>query len=111
VNFGFDGFCFTREGEQIGSNGGQKSAQQMFGGVQGTLPAAGPAPMPPGVPAAPQYAAPPAVPTPGAPSQAPQYAAPPAAPVAPAPGAYAPPPMPPVGAPAGAVGLPPIPGR
>jgi hypothetical protein len=130
VNFGFDGFCFTREGEQIGSNGGQKSAQQMFGGVQGSLPASGGAPMPPGVPAAPIaptmapppiYAAPPAAPVapPASPApiapQAPQYAPP--APQAPAPTYAAPPaapgpqysapPMPP-GAPAG---LPPFPGR
>jgi hypothetical protein len=37
VNFGFDGFCFTREGERIGSSG-QKSATQMFGNIAGTVP-------------------------------------------------------------------------
>lgn len=37
VNFGFDGFCFTREGEAIGSSG-PRSAAQMFGGVAGMVP-------------------------------------------------------------------------
>lgn len=132
VNFGFDGFCFTREGERIGSNGGQKSAQQMFGGVQGSLPAAGvPAPL---APTNPTIAPAPAIPTtisaPPSPAlvapQAPQYGSPmpPAAPVVPyhdngtpnaayaappaAPG-YTPPPMPPAAP--GAPGLPPFPGR
>jgi hypothetical protein len=101
VNFGFDGFCFTREGDLIGASSGPKSAQDMFGGVQGALPAA-PAP----VPAAAAPIAPP--PAPAAPSPAPQYAAPPS-PVAAAPSGYAPPPMPPV-APAPSA-LPPFPGR
>lgn len=37
VNFGFDGFCFTREGEAIGASG-PRSAAQMFGGVAGMVP-------------------------------------------------------------------------
>lgn len=44
VNFGFDGFLFTREGEAIG-NGGDKApppASQMFGSVAGVAVAAAP---------------------------------------------------------------------
>ena len=128
VNFGFDGFCFTREGEAIGSSG-PKSAAQMFAGL-GVMPAPGGAAMPPlpgGAPSVAPPAAPPAAPV-----------APPVAPVAPPVAAPIPPapPAPPAGAPplppempgaapnipaavhhmpppppAGAPALPPIPGR
>jgi hypothetical protein len=101
VNFGFDGFLFTREGEAIGASG-PRSTAQMFGGMAGTAvsaAAAGPSvapavqmpgqtqyappvaplapPMPPAAPAAPPMppAAPPAPPTMPAPPLAP--AAPP----------------------------------
>lgn len=101
VNFGFDGFLFTREGERIGSTG-QRSAAQMFGSVAGMAPQA--APLPPG--------AGPALP-PAMPGQAPNIPAtitmapPVAAPAAPpAPGVQMAPPPPPAMA-----GLPPIPGR
>jgi hypothetical protein len=118
VNFGFDGFCFTREGELIGSSGAPKSAAQMFGGVTGnmapgaagpapTMPAPIPAPVaPPPAPAPVAQAAPMAAPVaPVAPAPAPQYAA--APPVAPAAPQYAPPPA----MPSAPAGLPPIPGR
>lgn len=98
VNFGFEGFCFTREGEAIGSSG-PKSATQMFGNLPGV-----------GAPVAGQVA-----PTAHAPFNAagpmPTHAAPPVAPVAPPPmpthaaAPIAPPP------PAAAMALPPIPGR
>lgn len=112
VNYGFDGFCFTRPGEAIGSSG-PKSTAQMFGGVAGTVVQPAPVPAAPGAPAAPQYAPlPPAAPAPQA------YAPPPAAPMPPqvqappmapaAPQGYAPPPMPPA-VPAGVPGLPPLP--
>lgn len=106
VNFGFDGFCFTREGERIGGAGGPKSTQQMFGGLPVASTAA---PMPP-VLGAPVYAQPGAV-THASPAIAPP---PPTAPIVapPAPQyALAPvggPPMPPV---APSAGLPPFPGR
>lgn len=111
VNFGFDGFCFTREGDAIGSSG-PRSVGQMFGGVAGMVPqstpvAPGAAPLPgngsahphPPMPPPATPVAPPAPPSPA--SQ--QYAAPPAPPMAPAAGM---PPLP--GAPAG---LPPLPVR
>ncbi len=88
VNFGFDGFCFTREGDAIGSSG-PRSAAQMFGGLAGTV--------------APAAAAPGAVAPP-----LPGIAAPVAAPVAAPPMA---PPLPGPGAAPVAAGLPPIPGR
>ena len=51
VNFGFDGFLFTREGERIGNSSGPKSAAQMFANVAGmaatlapAAPIAGPGP-------------------------------------------------------------------
>lgn len=100
VNFGFEGFCFTRAGEAIGSSG-PRSAAQMFGSVAGTaapaapaMPGAGAAPAapPPVAPAAPAPAAPPMLPA-AAPSIAP--AAPPA--------------MPPM--PAAPAGMPPLPQR
>lgn len=126
VNFGLDCVIFTRPGERIGSQGGPRTATQMYGAIAGMVtpspaPMAPAAPMVPAAPVAPQYAAaPPVAPTmaPPPPSPAPQYAAAPAAP--PAPGAYAPPPMPPVGEPPmppaapvapSAPGLPPFPGR
>jgi hypothetical protein len=100
VSYGFDGFCFTREGELIGNNSGPRSVGQMFSGVAGMVPqsapvapgavAPGPAPLPPAAPA-PTYASPVAPVAPPAPT----YAAPPPAP-----------PMPPA-----AVGLPPLPVR
>lgn len=113
VNFGFDGFCFTREGEAIGSSG-PRSAAQMFGGVAGMVPQS--APLPPGavVPGSlPQMAQPaPHMPAPAAPPMPPQQYAP--NPMPPLPGAvpvqpqgYAPPPMPPQ-VPSG---LPPLPVR
>jgi hypothetical protein len=130
VNFGFDGFCFTREGERIGGAGGPKSTQQMFGAL---APVAAPSALPPGMPA-PAPSAPPMAPAapPAAPA-APTYqaspaiappppAAPPVAPVAPVAVAPAPqyapapvaaggPPMPPMAPAASAPGLPPFPGR
>jgi hypothetical protein len=118
INFGFDGFCFTREGEAIGSSG-PRSAAQMFGNVAGmaapgaVVPSAGPVGMPP-VPGAVPPAAPVAAPVASPPvyaapvppvAAAPVYAAaPPVAPVAP------PPPAPAMAMP-GLPGLPPIPGR
>lgn len=120
VDYGFDGFLFTRPGEPIGSSG-PRSAEQMFGGV--AVPAApaasppqpGPAtyapspPLAPAAPAAPVYAPPPAAPAPAM-AYAPPPGAPPAAPQPPAappmpPAAPAAPPMPP-GVPGG---LPPFP--
>lgn len=76
VNYGFDGFCFTREGDAIGSSG-PKPVEQMFAGVAGMV-------APPGPPVLPTSA--------GAPvSSAPAYSAPPpVAPVAPAPPMAAP---------------------
>lgn len=100
VNFGYEGVLYTRPGEAIGSSG-PRSANQMFGGVAGTVaaPALGPANV--GAGPAPGYAPPqPVAPMP------PQVQAPPMAPAAPQ--AYAPPPMPP-SVPAGAPGLPPLP--
>lgn len=121
VNFGFDGFCFTREGERIGGAGGPKTTAQMFGSIAPPAPVGGP-PMP-GMPTVQSAPAPaPLPPTNPVVAPAPQYAPPPAAPVAPAPAptyAAAPPvapvggpPMPPM-APAApsAPGLPPFPGR
>lgn len=104
VNFGFDGFCFTRPGDAIG-NSGPRSAEQMFGGVAGTV--AAPAPAMPGVgatpamPAAPQSYAP-------QPPMPPQTYAPPLAPVAPV-APVGPPPVPMAPAP-GLPALPPLPG-
>ena len=95
VNFGFDGFCFTREGERIGASG-PRSAAQMFGGVAGMVPqstalpgvvsqaAPGPAPLPPAAPVQ-TYA-------PVAPAAPPAPPLPPAVPLAPV--APPPPPMP-----------------
>lgn len=126
VNFGFDGFLFTREGERIGNNSGPRSAAQMFGNVAGmvpnsnmpsggqvptaapgmppSLPPAAPAPVaaPPMQPGAPAIGLPanmPPLPSPSGPATV-GYA-PPVAPVAP------PPPAPAMVMP----GLPPIPGR
>lgn len=105
LNFGFDGFCFTREGEAIGSSG-PRSAEQMFGGLAPggvvAAPVAAPPPMP-GAPVAPQAAmAPAAAPQPQA-YAPPMPGAPTGAPVAPQ---AAPPPMPGAAAPS----LPPMPG-
>lgn len=102
VNFGFDGFCFTREGEAIGATG-PRSTEQMFGGVAGTV-----APVPGGAPPLPPAAAaPPSPPTAPSPSLAPAppaassspplpptHAAPPTAPLPPGP-----PPLPPASPP------------
>jgi hypothetical protein len=62
VNFGFDGFLFTREGERIGSTG-QRSAAQMFAGVAGMVAPAPGLPGGQGMAAAP--GTPPLPPTPG----------------------------------------------
>jgi len=61
VNFGFDGFCFTREGEPIGNTTGPKPVDQMFAGVAAMVPATAPggAPMPP----LPPVSSPPIAPT------------------------------------------------
>lgn len=83
VNFGFDGFLFTREGERIGNNAGPKSAAQMFGSVAGTVANSN---------MGGQGAAPVASGMPSAPPVAPTTAYAPAAPIAPA----APPPSPPM---------------
>lgn len=111
VNFGFDGFCFTREGDAIGSSG-PRSVGQMFGGVAGMVPHSAPAA--PGAVAAPLPPTNPAVaPAPGIPAPA-TYAqpAPPAMPMAAAPlPPVAAPVAPPPPAPPGMPGLPPIPGR
>lgn len=122
VNFGFDGFCFTREGEAIGSSG-PRSAASMFAGVAGMVPPTaatmpGAVPLPGAPPAAPVAAPlPPTNPavaaTPSIPAAV-TYAppAPPAAPVAPAaPAAPPTPPAPQYAAPPLPGGLPPIPGR
>lgn len=115
INYGFDGFLFTREGEAIGSSG-PRSATQMFGSVAGMV-----APNAPAMPYTGAPTAPPAMPTaPVAPSAAvapqPTYAAPPAAPVSPqptyaAPASPAPPaaPMPTYAAPPVAPMTPPAP--
>jgi hypothetical protein len=83
VNFGFDGFCFTREGDAIGSSG-PRSAAQMFGGLAGTVaPAAaapgavGMPPLPPGGAVAAPVAAPLPPPAPLAPPMAPSAGMPP----------------------------------
>ena len=47
VNFGFDGFLFTREGERIGNSSGPKSAAQMFGNIAPPAPAGAPVAVPP----------------------------------------------------------------
>lgn len=70
VNFGFDGFCFTREGDPIGSTG-PRSTEQMFG----SLPVSSVAP-----PLPPTHAAPPVAPV-AAPPLPP--ASPPTAPLPP----------------------------
>jgi hypothetical protein len=131
ASFGFDGFCFTREGEAIGQSG-PRSVESMFGGVAGMVPK-GQAPMPPGVPqgtgvplqqhipdmrgiSSTPYAAPPMPPV--APAAPPMPPAPPAAPpLPPGPPTHyappAPPPMPPLPGAAPmphAGGLPPMPG-
>lgn len=130
INFGFDGFCFTREGDLIGSTG-PKTASQMFGNLGAVAPGApavGPAPGLPATnpavapaPAMPAAVTMPAAPAlPGAPNVAAggminamnQMAPPPLPGAAPA----APGPAIPNGAPAMAIaaglpGLPPIPGR
>jgi len=101
VNFGFDGVCFTRPGEKIGSSGA-KSVSQMFGGVGASVGVGMAAAAPPVIPNAPGIAG--VAPQPPGPGSAPM---PPAATVAPAPPlAPMPPPAPGVGAPAM-----PIPGR
>ena len=97
VDFGFNGICFTRPGEKIGSSGA-KSIQSMFGGVGAAVGAGMAAAQPPGT----APAAPPAGTAPMPPAAAP--VAPPAAPVAPvappappaAPIAAAAPPAPPL---------------
>lgn len=114
INFGFDGFCFTREGEAIGSSG-PRSAAQMFGSVAGmaapgaAMPGAGPA-LPPMTPGQPAPYVPTTITAPAAPAS--PVAAPAAPPAPPMPAAavvaappVAPPPAPPM------PGLPPIPGR
>lgn len=94
VNFGFDGFCFTREGEAIGSSG-PRSVEQMFGGIAGTVAPGGALPV-----GLPTVAAPPSAPSlpPSAPAIAPPAMAPSATVTAPMPTVSAPPspPMPPV---------------
>jgi hypothetical protein len=111
VSFGFDGFCFTREGELIGNNSGPRSAAQMFGSVAGmaapgaAMPGAGPS-LPPTNPAVAPAPTMPTTITYEPPAAPPAPPAPPAAPSAPV-YAAAPPP-PPAMVPAG---LPPIPGR
>lgn len=60
VNFGFEGFLFTREGELIG-NSGPRTAQQMFGGV--ALPPGAGMGAAPQVPQQPQQYAPPMPPS------------------------------------------------
>lgn len=121
INFGFEGVLFSKPGEQIGSSGGPKSAQQMFGtvapvGQMAAPPMAAPS-TPPGIPAAPPMAPAPASP---APQYAPVAPPPAAAPVAPAPTYAAAPPVAPAGGPPmppmapvapSAPGLPPFPGR
>jgi hypothetical protein len=107
VNFGFDGFCFTREGERIGNSSGPRSAAQMFAGLAVMAAPAAPLPGGQGMAAAPGM--PPLPPT-TAQTVMPNGAvmAPPAAPLPPA--APMAPPPPPATAMA-APGLPPIPGR
>lgn len=119
VNFGFDGFCFTREGERIGGAGGPKTTAQMFGSlapVASAAPGMPPVPGAPVAPAAPGATLPPVAPppvapaAPVAPAPAPQYAPnPPGVPAAPT--GYGAPPMPPVASVVSAPGLPPFPGR
>lgn len=95
IGFGFDGFCFTREGEAIGGSG-QKSADQMFSGV---------VPQQAGVPPVPTAAS-------AAPVTAPPVTAPYATATAPMPMASAPPLAPSsIAPPPGLPALPPIPGR
>ncbi len=87
VKFGYEGVCYTRQGEVIG-NSGPKSTQAMFGALGGTIapPAAPGAPVAPGAPRPPGPAAPtaalaplpPMPPVPGAP-RPPGPPAPPAA--------------------------------
>lgn len=64
VNFGFDGFLFTREGEAIGNGGGggPRSASQMFGGLGFSVAASAPAAAAPVAPQAPAAPAAPALP-------------------------------------------------
>jgi hypothetical protein len=105
IGWGFDGFCFTREGEAIGSSG-PRPVEQMFAGVAAMVPQGGQ-----GVPPLPPSAAPPLAPA--APT-APHAVAPATAPM-PTASAVPPsnpplPPMPPMPSAAGAPPLP-IPGR
>lgn len=114
INYGFDGFCFTRDGEAIGQSG-PRSAAQMFGGVAGMVPQStalpgvvGQAgPLPPMVPGQPAPNVPAVI------TMAPQVQQfapplPPAAPLAPAAPPPPPPPMPHMAAPSN---LPPLPVR
>jgi hypothetical protein len=115
VNFGFDGFLFTREGERIGNSSGPRSAAQMFASVAGmvansSMPTGGQAPAAPvanGLPPAPPTA-PVAAPMPPQPGYAPPA---PPAPVAAPPMAPAAPPLPPGAMAAAPAGLPPLPTR
>lgn len=100
TNFGFDGFCFTREGDAIGSTG-PRSVEQMFAGVAGMVPSTGAPPLPtaaapPLAPSAPTAPSAPVAPAPTATA----YAAPPssgpaAPPLPPMPNAAPMPPLPP----------------
>lgn len=62
IGFGFDGFCFTREGEAIGSSG-PIPVEQMFAGVAGRAPTASPPAAAPPLPPAAPVASPPLAPT------------------------------------------------
>jgi hypothetical protein len=82
IGFGFDGFCFTREGEAIGSTG-PRPVEQMFAGVAGMT---GPAPQAPSAPLPPAtHAAPPSPPAAAAPSPPLPPGLPPLPPAPPAP--------------------------
>lgn len=123
VNWGFDGFLFTREGERIGNAGGPKSAAQMFGSVAGMVansnmpgghaPVAPPAGAPSLPPAMPPVQNNPVTTITYAPPAPPAAApvAPPPAPPAPSAPVYAAAPPPPPAPGMVPAGLPPIPGR
>lgn len=92
INFGFDGFMFTREGDAIGS-AGPRPADQMFGGSAPASAAGGVAFPTSSAPLSPSAAPAPALPVVAS------------APLAPVAASHSSPPMPPMPA------LPPLPGR
>lgn len=83
IGFGFEGVKKTRDGDPIGGGGGQRSAQDMFGGTPSGTPTGYGAPQVATPPLPAGYGTPAANPTYGAPTAPPpqpQYAPPPSGP-------------------------------